>query len=201
MKKLLLTGAALVGLTAGVLGQGSFALDGSFINNGVADISQGNWYSGALGVEVWMLNGTTIVPAGLNALALVNASSAYTQLTTDGFKLETTLAGKSANGGLLTLGEVHMADVAPAASSVVVALAAWNSAAASWSAAAPTAHFGVIAFPQATANYNAVPPPVPAPLGWGAVSQDLVLMPIPEPSTFALVGLGAAALLIFRRRK
>jgi len=31
--------------------------------------------------------------------------------------------------------------------------------------------------------------------------NGLVLAPIPEPSTFALAGLGAAALLIFRRRK
>jgi len=33
------------------------------------------------------------------------------------------------------------------------------------------------------------------------VFNGLVLAPIPEPSTFALAGLGAAALLIFRRRK
>lgn len=31
--------------------------------------------------------------------------------------------------------------------------------------------------------------------------NGLILAPIPEPSTFALAGLGAAALLIFRRRK
>jgi len=36
--------------------------------------------------------------------------------------------------------------------------------------------------------------------GTGAFN-GLVLAPIPEPSTFALAGLGAAALLIFRRRK
>jgi hypothetical protein len=34
-----------------------------------------------------------------------------------------------------------------------------------------------------------------------AAFNGLVLAPIPEPSTFALAGLGAAALLIFRRRK
>lgn len=31
--------------------------------------------------------------------------------------------------------------------------------------------------------------------------SSLTLVPVPEPSTFALAGLGAAALLIFRRRK
>jgi hypothetical protein len=38
--------------------------------------------------------------------------------------------------------------------------------------------------------------------GYGEVSIDnITLNPVPEPSTLALAGLGAAALLIFRRRK
>jgi len=41
-------------------------------------------------------------------------------------------------------------------------------------------------------------PPAPAPPLTGLTSFGVV---IPEPSTFALAGLGAAALLIFRRRK
>jgi hypothetical protein len=37
----------------------------------------------------------------------------------------------------------------------------------------------------------------------GTTVQGFMLntVPVPEPSTFALAGLGAAALLIFRRRK
>jgi len=35
--------------------------------------------------------------------------------------------------------------------------------------------------------------------GWGSI--EVGTLPIPEPSTFALAGLGAAAMLIFRRRK
>lgn len=43
---------------------------------------------------------------------------------------------------------------------------------------------------------NTVPPPQLA-----TTFTGLTLQPIPEPSVFALAGLGAAALLIFRRRK
>jgi len=41
---------------------------------------------------------------------------------------------------------------------------------------------------------NPAPPP-------DLVNMPAVIMVVPEPSTFALAGLGAAALLIFRRRK
>jgi hypothetical protein len=57
---------------------------------------------------------------------------------------------------------------------------------------------GSLVFQNPVGNPNASPPDVPPDLtGMGAV----VLTAIPEPSTFALAGLGAAALLIFRRRR
>lgn len=53
-------------------------------------------------------------------------------------------------------------------------------------------------FQNATGNPAAQPPTNPATLdGWAAP----VTLVVPEPSTFALAGLGAAALLLFRRRK
>jgi len=208
MKKLLLTGAALVAVAAGALAQGSFNLiaNGSTLpNNGL--FADGNYYAGTYGVEVYMLNATTGY-APINTTAKTSGLDAYAMLGAAGYKLEATFANQSitaANAGWMNVGQVNMADVNPAGSSVVVALAAWNSSAASWSAAmaagGATLRAGVIAFPQATANFNAQPPPTPTDLGWNAVGQDLVMLPVPEPSTFALVGLGAAALLIFRRRK
>jgi hypothetical protein len=55
---------------------------------------------------------------------------------------------------------------------------------------------------NATGNPGASPPVTPVAFTYGAAGfNGLVLAPIPEPSTFALAGLGAAALLIFRRRK
>jgi len=64
----------------------------------------------------------------------------------------------------------------------------------------------------ATAPFQASSPVFNNPLGNSAASPPgtptdftgmpaIVLVPVPEPSTFALAGLGAAALLIFRRRK
>jgi hypothetical protein len=56
-------------------------------------------------------------------------------------------------------------------------------------------------FTTATGNPGSTPPGTP--IGLKNTFTGLVLAPgvIPEPSTFALAGLGAAALLIFRRRK
>jgi hypothetical protein len=53
------------------------------------------------------------------------------------------------------------------------------------------------------ANPNATPVPgIPSSVnGAGAWNGSLTLVPIPEPSTIALGGLGAAALMMFRRRK
>lgn len=39
-----------------------------------------------------------------------------------------------------------------------------------------------------------------APMNWGVQISNLTLTMVPEPTTFVLAGLGAAALLIFRRR-
>jgi len=55
-------------------------------------------------------------------------------------------------------------------------------------------------FQNGTGNPNGVPTPTPPSslTGWAG---PITLAPVPEPSMFALAGLGAAALLIFRRRK
>jgi hypothetical protein len=60
---------------------------------------------------------------------------------------------------------------------------------------------GTATFQQVLADPTAVPPPTPPSL----IDMPSIILsgaaPVPEPSTFALAGLGAAALLIFRRRK
>lgn len=57
---------------------------------------------------------------------------------------------------------------------------------------------GTLTWSNPVGNPAANPPDVPPDLvGMGAV----LISAVPEPSTFALAGLGAAALLIFRRRK
>ncbi|MCX6922237.1 MAG: PEP-CTERM sorting domain-containing protein, partial [Verrucomicrobia bacterium] len=56
----------------------------------------------------------------------------------------------------------------------------------------------------ATGNPTSIPAGTPTLMNasfGGMTLGPLVTGPVPEPSTFALAGLGAAALLIFRRRK
>jgi len=209
MKKLLLTGAALLALTCGVFAQGWFQLDNSAANyaNGVAIDTAGNYYTGNYGLEVWEINNTTSA-AAINTAAALSGLTAYGMLTpAAGWNLEATYPGQSMTvvGAFTTIGTVKMNDVAPAGSTVTIALAAWNTTDASWAAmlgnVTAATRAGVVAFAQQTTDWHPNPTPGIPPsttLSWGA---DLVMMPVPEPSTFALAGLGAAALLILRRRK
>jgi len=82
----------------------------------------------------------------------------------------------------------------------------WNSAFAAgtglvgWTGSALST--GALAWSNGTGAPNASPPVIATAVLTGAAGYNgLVLAPIPEPSTIALAGLGAAALLIFRRRK
>jgi hypothetical protein len=96
-------------------------------------------------------------------------------------------------------GGARTIDTIPAGSVAVLQVRVWNAAAgATWAAALanPTAYTGVSGLINATLT---VPPATPVNMvGLGSFA---VVQNVPEPSSFALAGLGAAALLIFRRRK
>ena len=89
----------------------------------------------------------------------------------------------------------------------------WNAAYTAWQAnpqgvllgwTGQTLSGGALEWANATGNPNGSPPVTPVAFTYGAAGfNGLVLTTtvVPEPSTFALAGLGAAALLIFRRRK
>lgn len=79
------------------------------------------------------------------------------------------------------------------------AVISWTGAHTSFDAAfAAGADIGVS--PKYVMATGGVDPLVPPP-SISAQFTGLILQPVPEPSTLALAGLGAAALLIFRRRK
>jgi PEP-CTERM motif len=195
MKKLL-TGMALASLTFAALGQGSVVVDNQSAGGGIAVNAPASYYTGTYGLEIWAKTGA--IGANINSFNGNNPSTAYANLSADGYVLATTFANKTMGvpGTLQAVGTATAANIGPGNNAVAVV--AWNSSAASFNAAVTGgAKAGVYTF----VSVFFAPPGAPSNLGdsWG--STDLVMTAVPEPGTFALASLGAAALLIFRRRK
>lgn len=203
MKKALLTITAVMGLSLGAFGQGAVNVDNSTLADGsiTLDIA-GNYFAGIYGLEVWVKNGTSQPLAPINSLAGAQGSAvAYGQLTALGFTKEATFLNRNntGNDGIVNIGQVNMADVSPAGSTVTIALAGWLGSGSSFLGASKG---GVVAFYNATADYTQVPAPTPPTItGWDAANTDLILVTVPEPGTLAIAGLGLVSLLALRRRK
>ena len=96
-------------------------------------------------------------------------------------------------GGARTIDTIAVGSVA------VVQVRVWNAAAGStWALAEANAAVGIIGTSSLLNVTLTGPPATPANL---VGLQSFTVHPVPEPTSFALAGLGAAALLIFRRRK
>ena len=180
-----LAGAALLALAATLpaphaTGGAALDLDNAAAIYGIALDKDGHYYSGAYGLELWVLSGTA-VPASINSVTNVTA---YGDLAADGFTLAQTWSGQTMSDGTFELGGVALPMVQPPGSEAVLALAAWTGGAANWAAAvAAGAQGGVIAFANATVNGSLLPPPAPPDLeqGWNAYGQDLVMTPTGSP--------------------
>jgi len=201
MKKTILTFAATAGLALGAFAQGSVLIDNSTVGGGLSisattsTAGNGNYYSGSYGFQVWELNGSTI-PTAINSNANPNDNNiaAYAALTTFGFTLEKSYTNKvitAGNAGVFSLGELDMANVTPAASSVVLALVAWTGPGTSFLTAT---NAGVFAFVNPTTDYTQLPVGTPKNLtGWTGANDLVMTKVVPEPATLALAGLGGAA--------
>jgi len=199
MKKLIATTlvSTLVGLAA--YGQGTL----NFVN-----LNAGS----GVNAPVTMDDGTTKIGAGSFSAALLAGPSAgnLAQIATTGF-----LGSGYFNGGSVTVPTVAGAVAAfiqvdvwdttlggtTSGATDAAAKAYWQAGHANvWGASDYVYTTGVASpFSVVTGNPAANPPGLPANLV-GLTPFSLAPV-IPEPSTFALAGLGAAALMIFRRRK
>jgi hypothetical protein len=144
----------------------------------------------------WAPSGSAYSPwtGGMTEAAFKTANPLWKQEAAFGFT--TPAAGK------FTGGQLSLSPLTPAGSGIDYVIMGWTGAAASFDAAlsSGSAMLNVSAkFASGTGNPTASPPGTPVPLS--SSFGGMVLQPVPEPSTLALAGLGAAALLIFRRRK
>jgi hypothetical protein len=211
MKKTILTTLITSAMAASVFAQGTVSFKTSsvdlikFSTDGVTatSVSPGNPATvpsfGAVSIEIWSAaSGTTLTTGVVNGL------------------LQPIFTGGWAEAAVTPTQALAAGTYAP----VTVTLANGSAGAAqeieiigfTGTAAAPTmfgfsgetfdgTQLGALGFSNSTGN-PAGSPPTPAALNTGAGEfQGLVLTTIPEPTTMALGGLGAAALLLFRRRK
>jgi hypothetical protein len=201
MKKLLLT-TLLVGATLASFAQGQInwantsttliSLNGSSMpfNSGGAAAYNFGLFIAPVGTAAPDMTG----PGGLNGIADANWQlvAAYTVNST-----ATGGAGRTLNPGVATLNGFTPG------TSVNFIVRAWQSGSGGndWAAARPgLTYLGTSALGTAIAGGGAFPIPGAFGVAVGQIGGFNVV-PIPEPSSMALAGLGAAGLLLFRRRK
>ena|ERR1700722_5435500 len=185
MKKILLTIAA-TGITAGAFAQGIV----NFENN-----------AGAQYVTLGTANGAQAAAGSYQVALLWFNGASYQQI---GAVYQTSAAGGDGPGYFF--GEAVTVPTFGATGTFEVE--GWTGSFGSYAAAVagepPTGAVGLSSsFVSAEGNLGTTPKGLAANIttGAGSWTGQLILVPVPEPSTIALGGLGAAALLMFRRRK
>jgi hypothetical protein len=212
MKKLLLT-AALVAGTISVFAQGTVnfnnsigtttyrILDTDGLNAGGTAGGQGtNFFAQLYWAAGTVTDSTLLQAAGfpVNLRSLANGGLVQT-------------SGTTSLGVVMANSTVTLSPLTPAGSAATLQLRAWWGGGSIYPAyyndnlagARPEARFGQSALftLTSTGDPTAAPPGTPSALNGLSSFQLKSVTIIPEPTTFALAGLGAAAVLIFRRRK
>jgi len=211
MKKLILSTALLVGFAASVLAQGYVCFDTS--NNTSTSptaTTGGQWFEASGG-------GTVLLPTDVNAVLWGSTSATGPWTAVDTLLLSTTPPGTLAGGignfpaasDILFNGAGSFQDqsgravqVAGASGTAWFYITAWTGnfntlgaalqAGGNYTYNGLTTAGGIFSNPV-TASATQQPPVIS--------DNPAIVLTVPEPGTFALAGLGAAALLIFRRRK
>jgi len=150
-------------------------------------------------------NHKVVLTSGAAVGAGYSAGLYWAPLGSSTFVLLTPIAAVNGGSGFIAGGTRTTGVSTPEGASGTFRIKAWNGGFATYEDALALGNsINTLAgqtpiFTNATGAPNGSPP-TPAGLlsGWTA---PIVVVPIPEPATIALAGLGAAALLIFRRRK
>jgi hypothetical protein len=199
MKKLVLAVIAVVALSVNVFAQGvQITLDNLNGAGGRTATANGLFFNG---------NGTAVTSGTINLTVLGGADAGSLQPVANLTGLNA-LFYSGVPGVFLDpqFGTYNVPGVANGGTATL-RLLAWRGGAAAYSAAATTDQFyawsgsaevtgSSFTFTQATGG-GGTPPGPPKSLD----GMPAMVLQVPEPSTMALAGLGAAAMLIFRRRK
>ena len=192
MKKLLSTGL-LVGLAAGAFAQSQINLDNlANANTSPTATTGGLFFFDADGSQ------GPLAPILANAdfnVSFYGGSDAASLVLLRTFAGATATGGNGFGPGTFTDPLGVAATIPGATTTAFFRIDAWTGTAADYNATS-----GILLKGTSGVFSNPVAGPPSTPPDFVNMPAT-VLNPIPEPSTFALAGLGAAALLIFRRRK
>lgn len=213
MKKLLVTTLITGAFAASVLAQGTvflplqttryiqYTTNGSTLVQFPTGSPSTVGTYGSLNVATYFATAGTASPFTATAGSLI--PSAWTQST----ELLNNLYGPGVN-----LGKTFTFATGTGGANDQVFVVGWTGAFANWNSAwtagtgllgwtGSTLSGGALSWLNGTGNPAGSPPTSAIGLTVGAGGYNgLVLTPVPEPTSFALLGLGAAALLAFRRR-
>jgi hypothetical protein len=215
MKKILALGA-MMGVACGAFAQGTVLFD----NNFSGTINYQTTVGGALTAVSAIGAGSNPGAAIWNVALLFNATPgggiAQSSLIELADYRPNVANGPSDGAGFFqdTAAGKEVTITTPSGSGTATfEVVSWLGTATTWAAALTpgsgttyaTQGANLVEFTAKIANPTSVPPGIPSSInsGSGQWNGNLLLTPttVPEPSTIALGGLGAAALLLFRRRK
>ncbi len=201
MKKIVLSTIAMVALALTSYGQGVITLDASS-SSGVVDLN-GSAASVDLNVSLLYFNGTSYADIVDLLLSDVSPTSAINvgvpPTTTQAAGGDITAFGS----GVLydNSGDTYQISTAGAGSVVSFEVEAWTGNYSSYAAAFASAQIGEFAGISSAFNetLSAAASPINASLDT-MPTFNLTQVPVPEPATLALAGLGGLSVLLFRRR-